>query len=474
MGNCTCTCKCCRLLCPEQEDEESISSKDAYKSLYDYHCRSLRDLKLNRGDILEVIAETEHWLYVKRHTVKDKKHGAVEEEGYVPRNYVKPVTSLEANIWYFENIKTRIEAKRCLLRPENCEGAYIVWRSSENDHFYLSVKNEPHARHYRIKEQETDHRFYLVCQKTFQTLSELVQFYCTHQDGLCARLSQPCIRDVPSLPSLSVDAQWEVDKNLLTKVEKLGSGEFAEVWRGLWANKIDVAIKEFRAVSPDIHNEIEIMKELWHERLLKLYAVCTISEPFCIITELMKNGSLKKYLINHKEKKDIEFSLMVDFAVQIAEGMAYLESKKIVHRDLRADNILLTDMQSCKIADFGLAQFTFQSDQNIASVKVPVKWMAPEIFDGKEYTTKCDVWSFGILLTEIVTYGNDPYPDQDKMACIQAIQRGERMARPPDCPLALYDIMLLCWISNPEERPCFTELQDRLIALVPEPVLELE
>ncbi|XP_026858264.1 tyrosine-protein kinase SRK3 [Electrophorus electricus] len=474
MGNCTCYCKSCPLLCSEQEDEETAKTNRAYKSLYNYQCHTLMDLKLSRGDILEVIEETQHWLYVKKHTVKDK-NGIVKEEGYVPRNYVKPVTSLEANLWYFENIKTRIEAKRCLLRPENSEGAFLVWRSSKNHHFYLSVKNEPHARHYRIKEQETDQRFYLVIQKTFKTLSELVQSYSKHQDGLCTRLSHPCVMlDVPTLPSLSVDAQWEVDRSLLTKVKKLGSGEFAEVWQGVWDKKIDVAIKELRAVSPEIHTEIKIMKELHHERLLKLYAVCTISEPFCIITELMKNGSLKKYLINHKEKKDIEYSLMIDFAVQIAEGMAYLESKNIVHRDLRADNILLTDMQSCKIADFGLAQFTFQMDQNISSVKVPVKWMAPEIFDGREYTTKCDVWSFGVLLTEIITYGNNPYPDQDKTACIQAIQRGERMKRPLDCPLALYDIMLLCWIFNPQERPCFTELQDRLMALVPEPVLELE
>uniref|UniRef100_A0A4W4F8M3 Tyrosine-protein kinase n=1 Tax=Electrophorus electricus TaxID=8005 RepID=A0A4W4F8M3_ELEEL len=425
----------------------------AYKSLYNYQCHTLMDLKLSRGDILEVIEETQHWLYVKKHTVKDK-NGIVKEEGYVPRNYVKPVTSLEANLWYFENIKTRIEAKRCLLRPENSEGAFLVWRSSKNHHFYLSVKNEPHARHYRIKEQETDQRFYLVIQKTFKTLSELVQSYSKHQDGLFLTVIGLQL-DVPTLPSLSVDAQWEVDRSLLTKVKKLGSGEFAEVWQGVWDKKIDVAIKELRGNKKItyIHTEIKIMKELHHERLLKLYAVCTISEPFCIITELMKNGSLKKYLIS---KCSDPISKIVCFTSLPCFCMAYLESKNIVHRDLRADNILLTDMQSCKIADFGLAQFTFQMDQNISSV--PVKWMAPEIFDGREYTTKCDVWSFGVLLTEIITYGNNPYPGK-----VIQNRRGERMKRPLDCPLALYDIMLLCWIFNPQERPCFTELQDRLM-----------
>ncbi|KAK3563713.1 hypothetical protein QTP86_034442 [Hemibagrus guttatus] len=374
--------------------------------------------------------------------------------------------------WYFENISSRTEAKRCLLRAENSDGAFLVWKSKENNSYYLSVKNEGVARHYRIKERESDKWFYLVTRKAFRTLSDLVQSYSKNQDGLCACLNLPCIMlDKPSLPSLSFEDHWEIDRSSLTKVKKLGSGEFGEVWHGVWNNMIDVAIKEFRVISPDIHTEINIMKELQHKNLIRLYAVCTAHEPFCIITELIKNGSLKKYLIGHK---DIEFTLMMDFAVQITEGMAYLESKNIVHRDLRADNILLTEMLSCKIADFGLAQFTFSQDQQLSSVKVPVKWMAPEIFSGKDYTKKCDVWSFGILLTEIVTYGNDPYPDHDKAACIQAIQKGYRMTRPADCPETLYDIMLLCWHSNPDERPTFTELQKRLMALIPEPTVVLD
>lgn len=377
--------------------------------------------------------------------------------------------------WYFENITKRTEAKRCLLRPENSEGAFLVWRSTENNCYYLSVKNGPYARHYRIRERESDKRFYLVNRKTFQTLPELVQSYSKDQDGLCARLNLPCVMlDKPSLPSLSYEEQWEIDRSSLTKVKKLGSGEFGEVWHGVWNNVIDVAIKEFRVISPDIQTEIKIMKELRHKHLLRLYAVCTVHEPFCIITELMRNGSLKKYLIIHKELRNIEFALMVDFAVQITEGMAYLESKNIVHRDLRADNILLTEMLSCKIADFGLAQYTLSQEKQLSSIKVPVKWMAPEIFAGKDYTKKCDVWSFGILLTEMITYGNDPYPDRDNVACVQAIQRGYRMPQPEDCPVTLYDIMLLCWHSDPDERPTFMELQERLTTLIPEPAVVLD
>ncbi|KAF4084188.1 hypothetical protein AMELA_G00125860, partial [Ameiurus melas] len=418
MGNSACSCKCCHLLCSEEED--TVINKQMFISITEYACNSLSDQKLKVGDLLEVTEEGEHWVYAKRFTKKGAKKGFIEEQLYVPRDFLKPVGSLEAQSWYFENITKRTEAKRCLLRPENSEGAFLVWRSTENNCYYLSVKNGPYARHYRIRERESDKWFYLVNRKTFQTLPELVLSYSKDQDGLCARLNLPCVMlDKPSLPSLSNEEQWEIDRSSLTKVKKLGSGEFGEVWHGVWNNVMDVAIKEFRVISPDIQTEIKIMKELHHKRLLMLYAVCTVHEPFCIITELMRNGSLKKYLIIHKELRDIEFALIMDFAVQITEGMAYLESKNIVHRDLRADNILLTEMLFCKIADFGLAQYTLSQEKELSSVKVPVKWMAPEIFAGKDYTKKCDVWSFGILLTEMITYGNDPYPDLDNVACVQ-------------------------------------------------------
>ncbi|XP_030642956.1 tyrosine-protein kinase SRK3 [Chanos chanos] len=476
MGNSLCSCKkrCC-LMCMDQEEPEK--PRRVFKSVYDYPRRTLRDLKLKKGDTLEVIDETEHWLYVRKCTIKgENTRDSICEEGYVPREFIKPADSLEAEPWYFESIKKRTDAKRCLLRPENGEGAFLVWKSEENNQYYLSVKNGPHARHYRITEKNDEKRFYLVSRKTFQTISDLVCSYSQHQDGLCVQLTKPCVMlDTPALHTLSFEEEWEVERSSLRKVEKLGSGEFAEVWHGIWNDTTDVAIKEFKDVSPDILTEIAIMKELHHERLLKLYAVCTVSRPICIITELMKNGSLKKFLCSHKEARDIEFSLSINFAVQITEGLTYLETKKIIHRDLRADNILLTDMLSCKIADFGLAQFTFSGGEKITKgIKLPVKWMAPEIFSGEQYTNKSDVWSFGIVLMEIITYGDEPYPDKDKLSCIRDIQKGHRMAKPLDCPQELYDIMLLCWGTNPAERPAYRELQDMLMTLIPEPLSELE
>ncbi|XP_056624168.1 tyrosine-protein kinase SRK2 [Triplophysa dalaica] len=490
MGNSVSTCEprcpdCCLDCCPDccldccpccsqKKNEKTTIKRQTCTSIYNYASRTTLDLELKKGDILEIMGENEDWLYVRRRTAKGQ--GIIHEEGYVPKNFVKPVESLEAQPWYFADVKRRIEAKRCLARPQNDEGAFLVWKSDENDTYYLSVKNSPHARHYKIKQGEHYKNFFLVQRTTFKNLPELIEYYSKSQNGLCVKLNQPCVKlDQPAPPTLSFQLNREIDKQSLTKIKMLGSGEFADVWQGKWNGTTDVAIKEFKAVSPNITTEIEIMMNLRHERLLQLYAICTTNKPFCIVTELMNNGSLKTFLTEQKkEKKDIEFSLMMDFAIQITEGMIYLEDK-IVHRDLRADNILLTNMQSCKIADFGLAQFVLTGNRRLSSGElVPVKWMAPEIFEDKNYTSKSDVWSFGILLTEIVTYGDEPYSGQDKQTCILGIKRGKRMERPAGCPEALYDIMLQCWKTNPAERPTFTELQEKLMALINEPVSDLE
>nr|XP_006626165.1 PREDICTED: tyrosine-protein kinase SRK3-like [Lepisosteus oculatus] len=467
MGNAAfcdqCRCSCCH----KQAESEIPDPYSAYASIYDYSPRTPMDLTVKRGDILEIINETEHWVYVRKLTVKSGRYSQVtDEKGYVPKQLIRPIHSLEAAPWYFENITKCMEAKRCLLREENGEGAFLVWRNTRKQHYFLTVRNGNFARHYRILESDGD--CYLVKGMKFKNLSELVAAYSENANGLCTKLQKPCVMlDTPSIPTLSYASEWEVERSSLKKVKLLGKGEFGEVWEGLWNNTIPVAIKELMVVKSDILNEVMIMKNLNHERLLKLCAVCTKDEPFCIVTELMRNGSLSKYLQCHREQRDIEYSLMIDFAVQITEGMAYLQSQKIIHRDLRADNILLSEMKSCKIADFGLAQFTFAEEKRKEmDLKIPVKWMAPEIFLEREYTFKSDVWSFGILLTEIVTYGEEPYPGMDNKSCIRFILQGNLMPIPEGCHQALYEIMRLCWRTDSPKRPGFLELQAMLTSLI--------
>ncbi|XP_007901506.2 tyrosine-protein kinase Lyn-like [Callorhinchus milii] len=154
--------------------------------------------------------------------------------------------------------------------------------------------------------------------------------------------------------------------------------------------------------------------------------------------------------------------------MQIAEGMAYLEEKHYIHRDLRTENILLTEMMSCKIADFGLSKLLKNKSYRLShDAKVPIKWMAPEIFTDNIYTTKSDVWSFGILLMEIIAYGKEPFPDDDNTNYVKALIEGSHITPPAGCPDDLGNIMLQCWKQKSEERPTFNQLQDRLMACNP-------
>ncbi|GCB76838.1 hypothetical protein scyTo_0015562 [Scyliorhinus torazame] len=152
--------------------------------------------------------------------------------------------------------------------------------------------------------------------------------------------------------------------------------------------------------------------------------------------------------------------------------MTYLEEKCYIHRDLRTENILLTEMLSCKIADFGLARLLENGQCRLSlDIKVPIKWMAPEIFINNIYTTKSDVWSFGVLLTEIVTFGDMPFPDKENTEFVKDLMNGV-MPPPAGCPESFHDMMLQCWEQESEKRPTFKQLQNTLMKCNPVPETE--
>ncbi|XP_063366457.1 tyrosine-protein kinase HCK isoform X1 [Cydia amplana] len=373
---------------------------------------------------------------------------------------------LNAMSWYFRKIK-RIEAEKKLLLPENEHGAFLI-RDSESRHndFSLSVRDGDTVKHYRIRQLD-EGGFFIARRTTFRTLQELVEHYSKDADGLCVSLNKPCVQvEKPVTEGLShrTRDQWEIDRSSLKFVRKLGHGQFGEVWEGLWNNTTPVAIKTLKSGTMDPKDflaEAQIMKKLRHSKLIQLYAVCTLEEPIYIITELMKNGSLLDYL--QGKGRGLKLQQLIDMAAQIAAGMAYLESQNYIHRDLAARNVLVADANIVKIADFGLARL-IKEDEYEARVgaRFPIKWTAPEAANYSKFSIKSDVWSFGILLTELVTYGRIPYPGMTNAEVLHQVEHGYRMPCPQNCPAPLYEIMLECWHKDPLKRPTFETLQWKL------------
>jgi len=430
-----------------------------FVALYDYDARTDEDLSFKKGEHLDILNDTQgDWWYAKSKATK--------LEGYIPSNYVAKLKSIEAEPWYFGKIK-RTEAEKKLQMPQNEHGAYLIRDSeSRRNDYSLSVRDGDTVKHYRIRPLD-EGGFWIARRTTFRTLQELVDHYSRDADGLCVNLRKPCIqieKPVTAGLSHSTRDQWEIDRKSLNFVRALGNGQFGEVWGGLWNNTTPVAIKSLKqgTMDPvDFLAEAQIMKKLRHPRLIQLYAVCTMEEPIYIITELMKNGSLLEYL--QGKGRTLKLPQLINMAAQIANGMAYLEQQNYIHRDLAARNVLVGENNIVKIADFGLARL-IKEDEYEARVgaRFPIKWTAPEAANYSKFSIKSDVWSFGICLTELVTYGRIPYPGMTNAEVLHQVEHGYRMQCPQGCPTSLYDIMLECWNKDAMSRPTFETLHWKL------------
>ncbi|XP_072218898.1 tyrosine-protein kinase FRK [Leuresthes tenuis] len=440
-------------------------NREIYVALYDYSARTEEDLSFNTGDTLEALDKSTDWWIAKALTGV-----SAFKQGYIPANYVALVESIDAQPWYFPDTK-RLDAEKMLLADGNQQGAFLIRNcESQRGERSLSVLDNGKVKHYKLKKNETGH-YFVSKTRSFPTLKELVEYYSRQSDGLCVRLGQPCRKmEVPQTYGLSYNTvdQWEIDRTTIKLQRKLGAGQFGEVFEGLWNDTTSVAVKTLKpgTMDPqDFLREAQLMKRLRHPKLIQLYAVCTMEEPIYIITELMKNGSLLEYLQKDKGRT-LRIKDQIEMAAQVAAGMSFLEIQNYIHRDLAARNVLVGENNICKVADFGLARVFMRENENVyeakEGTKFPVKWTAPEAIHNNKFTSKSDVWSFGILLYEIMTFGQMPYPAMTNYQVIHQVPQGYRMACPPNCPKVLYGIMMDCWKENEQDRPTFETLQWKL------------
>ncbi|XP_071135324.1 proto-oncogene tyrosine-protein kinase Src-like isoform X2 [Mytilus edulis] len=442
------------------------ANKGTLRALYDYDARAEDDLSFKKGDLLFLLDENDADWWFARHS--DPRYTNNKNEGYVPRNYVAKEDSLYAYEW-FMGAFSRKETERLLLSRENTPGSYLI-RESETSpgNYVLSVRDNdevkgPTVKHYKIRNMDNNGGFYIAARRVMSSLPELVNHYSQGPDGLCRQLMEPCQKPKPVMDDLSRDTKdaWEISRDALTMDIKLGAGQFGEVWRGTWNKTTPVAIKTLKPGTMSTEAflaEAFIMKQCKHDKLVRLYAVCSDGEPIYIVTELMSKGSLLEHL-RSDEGQQLKFPQLVDVAAQIASGMGFLEAKKFIHRDLAARNILIGDNNVAKVADFGLAKIIEDDEYNPKhGSKFPIKWTAPEAALYGKFTIKSDIWSYGILLVELVTHGQIPYPGMQNREVLEQIERGYRQSKPSKCPESMYDIMKKCWDKVPANRPTFEYL----------------
>ena len=216
----------------------------------------------------------------------------------------------------------------------------------------------------------------------------------------------------------------------------------------------------------DFIKEVNAMHKLNHNNLIKLYGV-VLSNPMMMVTELAPLGSLRDFLRkqgNGNGKGFFPISGLVEFAIQIAAGMSYLENKRFLHRDLAARNVLLGKKKVIKIGDFGLMRaLPSTEDCYIMNEhkKVPFPWCAPESLKSRQFSSASDTWMFGVTLWEMFTFGQEPWAALNGAQILQKIDKeGERLAYPDSCPPTIYQLMMQCWDAVPSNRPNFVALHD--------------
>ncbi|XP_014225960.1 tyrosine kinase receptor Cad96Ca [Trichogramma pretiosum] len=279
--------------------------------------------------------------------------------------------------------------------------------------------------------------------------------------------------------------KWEFPRHRLKILHILGEGCFGQVWRceaqGIEGSNIHglrcVAVKTLKENATererlDLAQELKVMKGLEpHPNVVRLLGCCTERDPLFIILEYVSGGKLQSFLRASREERNsggsggggLTSHQLTMFVYQVAKGMEYLASKGIIHRDLAARNVLIDEKHVCKVADFGFARDVAANQiyERKSEGRLPIRWMAPESLWDNIFSVKSDIWSFGVLIWEIVTLGSTPYPGLAAQELMKRVREGYRLERPEHCKRELYNIMFYCWNKDPSQRPSFTELVAR-------------
>ncbi|NXV24256.1 KSYK kinase, partial [Cepphus grylle] len=429
-------------------------------------------------------------------------------------------TAHEKMPWFHGRISREESEHRILIGSKN-NGKFLIRERDSNGSYALCLLNDGKVLHYRIDRDKTG-KLSIPEGKRFDTLWQLVEHYSYKPDGLLRVLTIPCpqlgsengdwagggiisrlksytfpkagSKKVPhivflgdQIDALPMDTEvYEspyadpdemkpknvtLDRKLLTLEEgELGSGNFGTVKKGFYKMKKGakpVAVKILKnesndpAIKDELLREANVMQQLDNPYIVRMIGICE-AEAWMLVMEMAELGPLNKFLQKNRHVTEKNITELVH---QVSMGMKYLEENNFVHRDLAARNVLLVTQHYAKISDFGLSK-ALSADENYYKAqshgKWPVKWYAPECMNFYKFSSKSDVWSFGVLMWEAFSYGQKPYKGMKGGEVAQMIERGERMECPEVCPTEVYDLMKLCWTYNVDDRPGFIVVELRL------------
>nr|XP_043628565.1 serine/threonine-protein kinase STY13-like [Erigeron canadensis]XP_043628566.1 serine/threonine-protein kinase STY13-like [Erigeron canadensis] len=264
--------------------------------------------------------------------------------------------------------------------------------------------------------------------------------------------------------------EWTIELKKLNMGPAFAQGTFGKLYKGTY-NGEDVAIKllerpednvdKANLLEQQFQQEVTMLARLKHSNIVKFVGACYKPRVLCIVTEYAKGGSLRQSLSRRRNKSAVPLKTAVKQALDIARGMEYIHGFGLIHRDLKSDNLLIASDKSIKIADFGFARIEVQKEEMTPEMGT-YRWMAPEMIQRRSYTQKVDVYSFGIVLWELIT-GKLPYQNlKDVQLAFAVVNKGLRPTIPDDCLPIFREIMTRCWDVEPTVRPHFTEVVQML------------